>query len=248
MNDGVEGGVISSSMASLVSVKESIKKFNTKHGERFRRWWQEQTMTNRVKFIRDVYPTIVESPTDRWCLDGGMTGNEGKKTYQEIYRQYVLLMPEFCVEYLSAGNFLPDLFNTWTANESSMAEEMNSRVVNFRRLYRRNAYPWPHPVQHYITRYQRETNLQKGDSMYSLSTVGQGPCGFVADQKLSSNQFIVQKPEIILHGTGETVVEVPGRPVMNLYEMGVFIHPFEFHTLCEVFGVFLHCLVALIDE
>lgn len=72
--------------------------------------------------------------------------------------------------------------------------------------------------------------------------------GFVADQKLSSNQFIVKKPEIILHGTGETVVEVPGRPVMNLYEMGVFIHPFEFHTLCEVFGVFLHCLVALIDE
>ena len=68
------------------------------------------------------------------------------------------------------------------------------------------------------------------------------------DHKLSSYQFIVDKPDIILNGTGETIVEVPGRPVINLYEMGAFIHPFEFNTMCEVFGVFLHCLVALIDE
>ena len=172
--NGVEGGVISSSISSLVAVKESIKKFNTKHGGGFRLWWHSQTMSNRVKFIRDVYPTIVESPKDRWCLDGGKIGSEGKKTYQEIYRQYVLLMPEFCVEYLSTGNNLPELFNAWTADENSMAGEMNSRVVNFRQLYRQNAYPWPHPAQHYVAQYRRETNLQKGDIIYSLTARGHG--------------------------------------------------------------------------
>ena len=168
--DGMDG-FMSSSMESLVEVKESIKKFNTKHGEGFRRWWQGLAIASRVKFIRDVYPTIVESPKDRWCLDGGRTGSEGKKTYQEIYLQYVLLMPEFCVEYLSTGNNLPELFNTWTANESSIVTEMNSRVVKFRQLYRRNAYPWPEPAMEYISRYLRETKLQKGDIVYILNNI-----------------------------------------------------------------------------
>ena len=169
-DDGLDG-LMSCSMESLVSVKGSIKKFNTKHGEGFRQWWQALSIAIRVKFIRDVYPTIVESPTDRWCLDGGRTGSEGKKSYQEIYLQYVLLMPEFCVEYLSTGNNLPDLFKTWTADESSIVSEMSSRVVKFRKLYRRKLYPWPEPAMENISRYLRETTLQKGDIVYSLNNL-----------------------------------------------------------------------------
>jgi len=228
---------------SLVGLKEGLKAFLDEHGHTFKQWWSTQTQKQRAYFIRDVYPPIVYSPTDRWCYVGGSDESEGGvKTYEERYLQYVTLFPEFTVQFLVDGMNIINLITEWTQSEDSLSQEISSRVVKFRSLYRGGLYIWPHPVAKHSARCNREIQVRKNDIIHLLftSTAGQGTDADILKQRMEVND-----PKMLIQGTGENFV---GDHQVNLYELGIIIHPFEYETIVEALFVLMHCVSALVEE
>jgi hypothetical protein len=127
---------------AILGMKRDMKKFNLKHGPKFTEWWTALPLSERQIFIRDVYPQIVQSLDDRWCLVGGTSGHEGVKTYEGRYDRYLALLPEFTVEYLSEGSNLPSVITAWTESDCALTGELSERALNLRQLCGENAYPW----------------------------------------------------------------------------------------------------------
>jgi hypothetical protein len=224
-------------------MKKDMKTFNTKHVTEFSEWWTALALSERQNFIRDVYPTIVQSLTDRWCLVGGNMGSEGVKTYEARYDRYLSILPEFTVEYLSAGSNLPSVIASWNGSDCALTGEISDRAVNLRSLCRANAYPWR------VAEYRRQYNVQPDDKVYILVPHGPGSrdSDFNPDEQLGEHMLVIDDPSRFLNGCG-TPSPLGGGHTVNLFEMGVFVLPFEYDAVMEVIYVFQHLLALLVDE
>ncbi len=54
----------------------------------------------------------------------------------------------------------------------------------------------------------------------------------------------INDPKTIIRGTGNTY---EGVGKINLYEMGVLIHPFEYDTILQSLIALMYCVIALVD-
>ena len=222
----------------IKGMKEALKKFNNKHKTEFSAWWSSKSVDERETFIRDVYPQIVQSLDDRWCLDGdaGTT-----RTYHGRYDQFLALLPEFTVEYLASGSNLPDVITSWTESENALNLQLSERALKMRSLCESNDYPWPSPQFRAEVRRQRNVQINDKANIIDLAS----------DEKFGVTWVQINDPVTFLNGSGTPVPSPIGggqQQTINLFEMGVFILRYEFDAAREAIFTFLHLLAVLIDE
>jgi len=215
---------------AILETKERIVSFWNKHQEGFLNWWQSYSVMQREEFIRAVYYTIVQSLDDRYCY----CVETGRKIYENRYDHYLSLWPGFTVKHLVQESNFPDLIDAW-CQFNYLANQLNVMVVKFRLLYRSNLYPRQRPEL------INEAVVKKGDQMVEISS-RLLMTGEQNDGQMDSLGKVrtVNDPKTVRDGTGENGI--------NLYDMGAFIHMFEFSTVCEVLSVQAHVVASLIDE
>ena len=214
------------------AMKDALKKFNNKYKMEFSAWWSSKSLVERETFIRDVYPPIVQSLNDRYCFLGE---DYTTKTYDKRYDQYLALLPEFTVEYLASGSNLPDAITAWTATDTALNMELSTRALTMRRLCKSNSYPWSSPKDRETA--LRQLNVQKNDRANVID--------MESDENFGEKWFTILDPVIFLNGSGDPS---PLGGTMNLFNMGIFILPYEFDAAREAIFVYLHLLSALVDE
>ena len=228
----IEGGMntLNASPDAILEAKERIVSFRNKHHEGFLKWWQSNSIMQREKFIREVYHTIVQSLNDRYCY----SVKTGRKIYENRYDHYLSLWPGFTVEHLVHDSNFPDLIDAW-CQFNYLAKQLNEMVVKFRLLYRSNVYPRQRPE------WINEAVVKKGDDMVEIASrllmTGEQSGG---ETDSLGEMITVDDPKTLRDGTGENGI--------NLYDLGAFIHMFEFSTVCEVLSVQAHVVASLIDE
>ena len=53
----------------LLQSKANLRKFWSKYSNQFNPWWTTLNSNERTEFIRDAFPTIAQSPIDRYTYD-----------------------------------------------------------------------------------------------------------------------------------------------------------------------------------
>ena len=188
---------------SLLGVKRNMREFWAKHESDFRRFWTRMRPDSRENFIRDVYPLMVQSLSDRYCV------LNGAKIYEHRYDYYLLLAPWMTVEYLIHEDNLPKLIEEWTT-DNALSVNANSMVVQFRQLVDAGVYPLSRKQRE---EYARQRNPQVGDTCIMLYG---GRLTRSAEETFGS-YMTINKPHEVLNGTG---TPSPNGGTMNMYALG----------------------------
>mmetsp|Transcript_125985 Transcript_125985/g.246970 ORF Transcript_125985/g.246970 Transcript_125985/m.246970 type:complete len:347 (+) Transcript_125985:164-1204(+) len=149
----------------------------------FKSFWDKMLPKSRENFLRDVYPTIVQSISDRYCY------LNGEKVYENRYDRYLLLAPELTVAALSKDNELPELI-TLMVKEDALSTGASYMVTSLRRLYKQNHFPF--------TPSEREAEIKQFNIVKGSYLVANHPDKFGV-------YFQVDKPELIKKSMGGTV-------------------------------------------
>jgi hypothetical protein len=139
----------------VVKLQEGVKAFTVKHMDGFIIFWHKMTPASRENFLRDIYPTIVQSLDDRYCI------HNCEKMYENIYDRNLILTPIMTVEYLIDGDNLINLFREW-ASDHALIGHSADLVVQLRRLFKEGSYPLP---ELQTKKYNEELIIKKGDMM-----------------------------------------------------------------------------------
>lgn len=105
------GGIIDNSMLSddpieiVNGVMLGMQTFWVKFGETFKDFWSKMRVESRENFLRAVYPTIVQSVEDRYCV------LDGEKVYESMYDRFLLLVPHITVDGIKEENTLIDMLD-----------------------------------------------------------------------------------------------------------------------------------------
>ena len=228
-------GQLVMSTEGIRAMKAALKKFNNKYKTEFSSWWSSKSIAERETFIRDVYPPIVQSLDDRYCLLGDAYTT---KTYEGRYDQYLAVLPEFTVEYMASGSNFPDAITAWTETENALNLQLSDRALTMRRLCKSNDYSWP--SSEFKEKVLRQLNVKKHDRANIID--------INSDEMFGAKSFEILDPVTFLNGSGDTPSPIEKGRTMNLFTMGVFILPYEFEAVKEAIFVFLHLLSVLVDE
>lgn len=211
-----------SSKDTLVGVKLKLKRRWAECRTGFLAFWAGLDLPAREAFVRNVYPMIVQSTTDRWSLD-----ERDAKVYHERYNNYLLLSPEFTVDYLCKDSNLPDMYDQ-CGMDNYLNYEFARKVVTLRQYYRAQRYPFP--IQR---RADMLSQIPLKPNQHIFRVVATEPGD--GDEGSEFGAFmLVRDPAPLLRG--------------RVFEMGGFALRFEFEEVLENMTTVMHCLAALLDE
>ncbi len=134
------GGIIDNCMLSedpveiVNDVMLGMEIFWQKNADAFKEFWGRMRPESRENMMREVYPTIVQSVEDRYCV------LDGEKEYEGRYDRFLLLVPHMTVEGLSEGDTLPDMIDYMAKLEGlfCMTTEM---TLKLRKMVEDDDYP-----------------------------------------------------------------------------------------------------------
>jgi hypothetical protein len=144
------------------------------------------------------------------------------------YHLYLPLSPELTIESLCKGSTLIELFDE-SVSDRILIYRVGTEVVE----YRSRMYPFSSQKlskvnnEMVLRRYQFEMCRGEGDW----------------DEKGEFGQFImcIKDPDTVLRGTGLNNL---GAQTVNLFEMGAFLLPSEFHEIVENTSILLYSLCS----
>ena len=187
---------------SLLGVKRNIRGFWLAHESEFRRFWTQMRQESRENFIRDVYPTMVQSLRDRYCIINGT------KLYEGRYDRYLILTPWMTVEYLIAGDNLPALIEEWTA-DNALNLKASKMVIQIRCFVDAGIYPLSAKE---LEEYSRQRVPQMGD----LAVMLLGGALTNSEENSFGSFTQIDNPDYFLHGC----MPSPPGDTVNLYKIG----------------------------
>lgn len=187
--------------------KKSISEFWAIHRDRFVLFWNDMTLKSRGNFLRRVYPRIIQSFNDRYCL------LDKVKQYRHDYDNILILSPYLNVVDLSYRNHLIQLFDQYASCDDVLVSESAKLVSELRELHAIGLYPWSCSEIEVYTKYL--TKLKRGDSLLLCdpNTLDFGEV------------VIVENPRTVLLPTG-------GR-THQLYASGHLMYQLEFQKVTE---------------
>ena len=188
---------------SLLGVKRNMREFWDAHEPDFRRFWTRMRRESRDNFIRDVYPLMVQSLHDRYCVINRA------KVYEGRYDRYLLLAPWMTVEYLIDGDNLPALIEEWI-EDNALNLKAGEMILQFRSMVDAGLYPLS-SAEH--REYARQRNPQVGD----LGVILLGSALKNTEEESFGSFIRINKPYEFLNGNG---TPAPTGGTVNLYRMG----------------------------
>lgn len=202
-----------------IKIHEETRKFWRKYSAEFEEFWKKMTTESRENFLREMNPYLVQNLHDRYCI------LNGKKTYENRYNTELLFRPNLTIDNLASGDNFPDLFKLW-AQESALVGETSEIVVNFRLKHTREGW-FPHNRAQ-LVEYRRQLEMRKGDHVHQ--NFPNAPFGTLVS---------MEKPDIVINSQ---------RSGINLYRIGMVVHPVEFHFVVSCLTLPLLILANTVDE
>ena len=209
----------------LLQSKANLRKFWSRYSNQFNPWWTTLNSNERTEFIRDSFPTIAQSPIDRYTYDN----TSGNLYLRNIYARELLMYPEFTIDYVIEGTNLSDWIESFI-EDNYIVQNTPGIVTNMRELYNKTPcqYPFNESVKWEENKHKL-LSLNKGDKLIMN--------GFDTDQNLGCTMDIATDDGMSMFTGPDSVV--------NVYELGAVIHPFEYTEVCQVFGNLLVFLLAV---
>lgn len=207
-----EGGIIDSSMLSedpveiVNGVMLGMETFWQKHGDSFKEFWTKMRQESRENFMREVYPTIVQSVEDRFCV------LDGEKVYETRYDRFLLLVPHITVEGLWEEDTLPEMIDYMAKQEGlfCMTREM---TLQLRSMIAEDSFPLTDEEDYAM---EREVPIKKNQILVVNSPEAFG------------KMFKVQKPESITQSIGGEVNLYEMGCICFQYEFNVILETLHF--------------------
>ena len=222
----------------LLRVQKDLKKRWTKYKSAFLEFWEKMRVESREYFLMDVSPYLYYSDTDRYCVING------KKMYdpREVghYHRKTLLVPYMTVQGLASGKndlawLLEEICENWNLADECADMIGQLRVIFNEKLDQRiiqNSLKTIKIGDLYNSSEKKkglkQKNVKKGDIMVINCSI-QGAFGQytkINDPKRTILGANLDGGTPIENTEQERLTGV--KPRMNLYEMGMISHPFEF--------------------
>lgn len=207
-----EGGIIDNCMLSedpveiVNGVMLGMEAFWQKHGDAFKDFWSKMRQESRENFMREVYPTIVQSVEDRYCV------LDGEKVYESRYDRFLLLVPHITVEGLWEEDTFVEMID-YMAKQEGLFCMTTELTLALRKMIAEDNFPLTDEEDYAM---EREVPIKKNQILVVNSPEAFG------------KMFKVQKPESITQSVGGEVNLYEMGCICFQYEFNVILEVLHF--------------------
>lgn len=205
-------GIIDSSMLAddpieiVNGLMLGIEEFWTAGKDEFKDFWAKMRHESRENFIRDVYPTIVQSIEDRYCVI------EGQKVYEGRYDRFLLLAPHITVNDIREGNALIDMIEGM-ASQQGLFFMATEQILKLRELVAEASFPLTEAEEEAM---KREVPVKKGNLLV------------VNSPEQFGRYFQIDKPEMATKSIGGEVNLYEAGCLSHQYEFNIVLETLYF--------------------